>query len=300
VSVLDTDGVTVTIIPATPVSTSTVTEDKVASAVASGEISDFAGGDAINIPDNWREYFSHIYNLEDQITELMSAIRTAKDTNMGIRNHCMLYGPSGCGKTECTLALEKMFGEDVVLKLDATNTTKAGAENLILERDVIPPILILEELEKCNEANLPWLLGVMDDRGEVVKTNARVGTIKRKAPMLVICTVNNLKKFEEYQEGALVNRFNVPIYHPMPTKDLLRKVLVREVAKLPGGKLEWVEPALDFGLNVEKTFQARRIKAIMTNARDGLLDGSYQKARLRMMASIERDAPALKEFGVSY
>lgn len=282
------------------VEVTSIPAEAVATAVASGEISDFAGAGIINIPDNWGEHFSHIYDRHDQIAEIVASIQTAKDTDMKIRNHCMLYGPAGCGKSEVGITLEKMFGEDVVLKLDATNTTKAGAENLILERDIIPPILILEELEKCNEANLPWLLGIMDDRGEVIKTNARIGTVRRKAPMLVICTINNLKKFEEFQEGALVNRFNVPLYFPTPDEDLLRKILLREVAKIPGGRLEWIEPALRFGLDVEKTFHARRLKAIMTNARDSLLDGSYQEARMRMMKRLADDQAVLNEFGVSY
>ena len=65
----------------------------------------------------------------------------------------------------------------------------------------------------------------------------------------------------------------------MPDRALLQKILLREVKKIPGGKEEWVAPALDYALDVEKTYKARRIKAIMTNARDRLLDGSYQAAR---------------------
>lgn len=279
--------------------TATDSPDKPEVKEVSNGTGDFMGASSIIIPDNWRDYFAHIYDRDHQIGEVMSAIRTAKDTDMEVRSHPMLYGPPGCGKSEICLALERMLG-DAVLKLDATSTTKAGAENLILERETIPPILILEELEKCHEANTSWLLGVMDDRAEIVKTNARVGSVRRRAPMLVICTVNNLQKFKDFQEGALNNRFNVPIYHPMPDAGLLRRILMREVKKIPGGKDSWVEPALRFALDVEKTFQARRIKAIIATGRDDLLSGKYQEARISMMKRQEEDKGRLQEFGETW
>lgn len=261
---------------------------------------EFGGADAIVFPDNWRSRFDHIYDRDYQISEVVQSILTAKETDMMVRNHVMMYGPPGCGKSEIGIALENTLGEQAVLKLDATSTTKAGAERLILERKPIPPIIVLEELEKCNEANLPWLLGIMDDRGEIIKTNAISGSKRKKAPCLVICTVNNLSKFEKFQEGALANRFNVPLYFAMPDRELLRKILVREVKKIPGGKESWVDPALEYALNVEKTYQARRIKAIMSNGRDRLLSGDYQKAQVTMQERRKSDEQKLKEFNVAF
>lgn len=242
------------------------------------------------LPDNHGSFFDHIYDREAQIREVLESIRTARETDMGVRNHILLYGPPGCGKTEICLSLWKMLGDLAVKRLDATATTKAGAEKLLLEMDAIPPIVVLEEAEKVNEANLPWLLGILDDRGEIIKTNARVGSVTRSAPCLVIATVNNIGKFRAFHEGALCNRFSVPLYCPMPDRALLRRILEREVVKIPGGDHAWIDPALDFALEVEKTYQARRIKAIMTNGRDRLLDGSYQEERAAMIKAEEGDA----------
>ena len=257
------------------------------------------GADLIRIPDDWQSHFVHIYDRDDQILEVIESVRTAKDTNMDVRNHCLLHGVPGSGKTEIGLALWRLLGEGVVKRLDATATTKAGAENLLLEMEVIPPVIILEELEKVNEANLPWLLGILDDRGEIIKTNARIGSVSRQAKCLVIATVNNLAKFESFQEGALKDRFGIPLYFGVPSRELLRRILMREVHKIPGGKEEWVEPALKYALEIEKTFQARRIKSIMTNARDRLLDGSFQRARSRMAVQRQEDKDTLADFGIS-
>ncbi len=258
----------------------------------------FGGAVAIDIPKNWEAFFANIYDRDDQIREVMESIVTARDTNMEVRNHLLLFGPPGCGKSDTGLAVWRMLGHKAVRRLDATATTKAGAENLLLEMDEIPPVLILEELEKCNEANLPWLLGVLDDRGEIIKTNARIGSVRRTAKCLVIATVNNITRFTAFQEGALCDRFNVPLYFAMPDRDLLKRILLREVKRIPGGKVEWVEPALDYALEVEKTYKARRIKAIMTNAKDRLLDGTYQEGRLRMMNQRAEDQKNLVKYGI--
>jgi MoxR-like ATPase len=259
---------------------------------------DFLGGSAIRIPDDWKSYFEHIYDRDDQILEIIESLKTARDTDMVMRNHIVANGPPGCGKTDTALAIYKMLGKDSVRRLDATSMTKAGAEQFLLDMDVIPPVLIIEELEKANPANLSWLMGIMDERGEIIKTNARQPPIIRHCPMLIIATVNNINKFESFMDGAINDRFNVPLYFSMPDRNLLRRIALREVRKLPDGNEAWVEPALDFALNVEKTYKARRIKAIMTNGRARLLTGEYQESQIRMAKMRASDKEALREFGL--
>jgi MoxR-like ATPase len=180
-----------------------------------------------------------------------------------------------------------MLGEDSVVKLDATSTTKAGAENLLLELDAVPPVLIIEEIEKCNPVNLPWLLGVMDDRAEIVKTNARIGSIRKEARCLVLATVNNLDEFKAIMAGALASRFKNQIYCPRPSRKILAKILLREVKEIAGDPA-WIKPALDWCLKEEKTNDPRRVCAIL-DGREKLLTGEYQADMRAIRQAQEED-----------
>src|SRR5207253_11168735 len=141
-----------------------------------------------------------------------------------VRSHCLLWGRPACGKTEILLAIERMLGREAVVKLDATMTSKAGAENLILELDSVPPILLIEELEKCDPANLPWLLGVLDQRGEIVKTVFR-NAFRKETKCLCLATANSLDLLERVHSGALASRFPNKIPCPRPSRAVLEKIL---------------------------------------------------------------------------
>lgn len=249
-------------------------------------------------PDNIEGYFSHIYNRDVQIKEILDSIALARDTNMRIRNHVLMYGPPGAGKTEIGLAISNIFGDIAVRRLDSTSLTKAGAERLLLEADIIPPIIILEEVEKTNECNLPWLLAVLDTRGELIKTTSRMN-VSRLTKCLVIATANDINKFRSYHDGALADRFGLPLYCNMPDRDLLTKILERELEILPHAKREWIEPAIAYALEVEKTYQIRRIKAIMSIGRDRLLDGSFQREHDILRRTKEQDEKTITEYHLS-
>jgi hypothetical protein len=228
------------------------------------------------LPTEIINYFKHIYDRDSQIRVIHSSLAAAQASGFEQRNHCLLWGKTGCGKTETVLAFEKMVGEHNVIKLDATSTTKAGAENLLLELDVIPPILMIEELEKCNPLNLPWLLGVLDQRGEIIKTNARVGSLRKMAKCLCVATVNNLDELTRMMSGALASRFQHKIYFPRPSRAILEKILVREIGKV-NGKFEWIKPILDYVLDIEQVNDPRRAIALLDGRDKWLGDCEYRK-----------------------
>lgn len=258
---------------------------------------EYTVAEMLKFPDDIHDHFSHIYERDLHIREVLDSIALARDTDMRVRQHILLHGHPGCAKSELALVLPKIFGEHVVKKLDATSLTRAGAEKMLLDATIVPPIIILEEIEKTHESNLPWLLAVLDVRGELIKTTARKD-VSRLTRCLVIATANNIDKLSTYQEGALADRFNNKLYCPLPDRPLLEKILRREVESIPGGNQAWVEPALDYALNVERTYQVRRALAIMALGRDRLLTGEYQREHQALRDRELKDAERITEFNI--
>lgn len=253
---------------------------------------------SVHMPDDIREHMSHIYNLDAQIRIIQDSIRGAIRSGFWKRHHCLLYGQPGCGKTETLLAFEKIIGSTKVVKLDATATTKAGAENLILELKPVPPIIIIEELEKCNPVNLPWLLGILDKRGEIIKTTGRKGYMRKEARCLCLGTVNNVDEFRNIMSGALASRFQHQIYFPRPTYAIMKQILEREIKEIEGGKMEWIEPALRQCIQFEACNDPRRAIAILDGG-DRLLTEEYQKDLLaiRLAKKIDDQGVPIMEDG---
>jgi hypothetical protein len=220
-------------------------------------------------------WFDHIYEREPQIALVQSSIDAFDASNYNNRFNALLWGEPASGKTEILRAFARKLGPKSVLKLDATSMTRAGVEKILLETDRLPPILLWEEIEKAEESMLRWFLGVGDDRGEVIKTTAR-GRFSRDIKMLAIGTVNDIKLFNKLLDGALSSRFCNKIYCPRPSKDVIRKILEREILKV-NGRSEWIQPAIDYCVDVEKTSDPRRVKFVCLAGMDKLLDGSFQK-----------------------
>src|SRR5690606_31257476 len=103
----------------------------------------------------------------------------------------------------------KLLGEEDVsyAKFDATSMTKAGVLENLIENPFVPPVLIIEEIEKCEESALRWLLGVMDSRGEIRRTNYRVGNQAKNVKMIVLASANDLGLLKTMMAGALYSRF---------------------------------------------------------------------------------------------
>ena len=174
------------------------------------------------------------------------------------------------------------------LKFDATSATDAGVRDILLKSTNIPPVLIVEEIEKTDEKSLRWLLGVLDHRAEIRKTNFRIGHQARNVKMICLATVNDMKLFEKVMCGALVSRFPNKIYCARPDRKLMKDILKRELAKV-GGREEWIEPALTFCMDKLKITDPRAITPVCLCGRDKLLDGSYQKAIRATMKPEEKD-----------
>lgn len=234
-----------------------------------------------------RRHFDHIYDREPHIRIVLDAIDSAIASGFQQRHHCLLWGRPACGKTEILLAFERLLGRDMVMKLSAPQTSKAGAEKLLLERDAVPPFLLIEELEKCSPESLRWLLEVLDQRGEITKINAVIGSKRREAKCLCLATSNDLKQLEGVMSGALASRFPHKIYCPRPSRDVQSKILLREVKRF-NGREEWIKPALDYCLDIERTSDPRRFSSIL-DGRDRLLEGSYQRDWIAVDEMMKQD-----------
>lgn len=226
-------------------------------------------------PSQVRDCFGKIYGRDKHIEVLLRAWQATVQSGFRQRFHCLLYGPPASGKTEIAHAFVRLVGEGNVLRLDSTSTSKAGAENVLLKADEIPSAIVIEELEKTEEEALRWLLGLMDQRGEISKTNAVVGNVQRSARSFCVATCNDFEKLGKFLSGALLSRFAHKIHCPRPGRDLLRRIVARDV-EAANGDPAWINPAIDFCMTHEGTDDPRRIIAVCLTGREKLLTGEFQ------------------------
>lgn len=229
--------------------------------------------------------FEGIYGIDVQTKMILTSIIAAKESNGKRKAHSVLFGPAGCGKTTILDRLDELLGKENVLRLDAPCMTKSGLETLLLEMNDIPPVIIIEEIEKSSENNLRTLLGMMDERSEICKTIAS-GSVTKAVDCLIFSTVNDIEKFNKFLDGALSSRFKNKIFFPRPSRKVLEMILERDI-KNHGGKLEWIKPSLDFAeeLNIS---DPRMILSFLING-DRLLDGSFQED-YRNMEKLKQEA----------
>jgi hypothetical protein len=226
-----------------------------------------------SIPGNWDEHFEHLYGLDAQIRRVKNAITAAITSKFRNRFNVVLVGPPGCGKSDIALSMKAALGDDAVWSFDATAITAAGLIKRFDTADILPRIVVFEEVEKASKDALQPLLGILDQRGEVRKTTAR-GDVQRDTRCLTICTVNNYELFQSMQAGALHSRHPNRVFFKRPSRTTLSMILHREVAKVDGD-VEWVKPALDF-CEANGIDDPREVIAHCLCGGDGLLDGSYQ------------------------
>lgn len=223
-------------------------------------------------------HFKHLYGLDAQIDILMSAVQAAIDSKMVNRFHVLLWGEPGCGKTEIVRGLASMLSavNVNVLSLDATTTTEAGIRRRFLEDNAaVPDVITLEELEKVPQQQIRWLLGVLDDRALLMQANYR-STASREVRALIVATANDLKRLDRMLAGALASRFQIKLHCPRPSRELLAKILAREVDKI-GGSRSWVEPTLKFCYDQQGITDPRRIIPVCIAGGRLLMSGKYQE-----------------------
>lgn len=241
---------------------------------AIGDVKDVVGYVDVSIPETWSDNFTHLYGLDDRIMRVRLALEAAIMSNFANRYHVVLTGPPGCGKSDICRSMKRALGEEAVMEFDATATTAAGAIKELAERDILPRVLVVEEIEKADEKALGFLLGLCDQRGEIRKTTARA-TIQRDTKLFVVATVNDMELFRKLQSGALASRFANTVWFSRPTRDQLGMILHREISKVNGDHA-WADATLDFCEEINET-DPRAVTAICLCGREKLLDGSYQK-----------------------
>lgn len=237
----------------------------------------------------WRANFEGIlYGMEDYIEIIYRALETAVKSQWRDRINIALIGPPACGKSHLCKIIASILGQEATVEYDATSTTMAGAQGELGAREEMPRVMIIEEIEKAPESSLPWLLSILDLRGEIKKTTARKN-IDKTVKLIGICTVNSEEKFKALASGALASRFALPLYFERAPRDVLWSILNREVKGIDGGDESWIEPAIDFAeaLNAKDsnvlTVDPRRLIAICLTGREKLLTGDFQRMYLRTM-----------------
>lgn len=226
------------------------------------------------IPEDWDSYFDHIYGLDSHVNRVKRALNAAISSGWRNRFNVVLYGPPGCGKSEIALSLKRALGSQAVMSFDATATTAAGLIKTLNDAEIMPRVIVFEEIEKATPEALQPLLGIADQRGEIVKTTAR-GSVDKAVKALCIATVNNYELFAKLQAGALESRFSNKVHFDKPTREIALRVLRREIAMADGDQ-EWAEAAYDYCASHGIT-DMRAMISICLCGGDGLLDGSFQK-----------------------
>src|SRR5262249_2584881 len=188
------------------------------------------------------------------------------------RFHCALVGPPGCGKSDICRTIRKTLGEDAVWELDATATTAAGIQKELAEAEILPRIIVVEEIEKAPESALQPLLALCDQRGEIRKVTARTHIV-RDTRVLIIATINDYDLFRKLQAGALASRFSNVVWFKRPSREMRALILEREVTKVNGDS-RWITPTLDH-CEEHSINDPRQIISLCLCGQDLWLNGEY-------------------------
>lgn len=235
----------------------------------------------LRLPELTAAAFEGIYERDAHIRLIHDSMETFVSTGGQKASHVLLYGDPASAKTSLFQRFKQLYeqGGDVerVVFVDVHTMTKAGLEDWLLQRaadNSLPEVLVLEELEKQDDRILLPLISVMAS-GCLRKTNARVGRKVQETRVAVWGTCNNEDRLRRSHDGALWSRFTHKLPCRRPSRELLREILLREVAERPDGNPIWADKALEFGWDILKTNDPREIIGLL-DGRDRLLTGAYQ------------------------
>src|SRR5215831_615128 len=243
---------------------------------AVGALDPDVGYAPVHIPPDWRKNFSHLYGLGPQIQLVMDSIKTAIDSDWELRYHALLAGDPACGKSDVAESFARALGWEAVMRFDATCMTAAGAiKELTEERLLKPRIIVIEEIEKAVSESLLFLLGVLDLRAAINKVTANAKT-QAQTKMLAIATANDIRLLESSAAGALDTRSSKEVWFKRPTREVMERILARDIAKVRGGDVRWIKPALDYCEEMKIT-DPRKVGSLCITGGDGWLTGERRE-----------------------
>lgn len=250
----------------------------------------------IILPDDWHPYFdADIYGLDRQIRLAWDAMTSFTRSEYRKRSHVCFHGQPGCGKTTVgerfIEMVEELSPDGAVRRFTASQTSKAGLENILIEANPKPSFIVIEEIDKADEMNMSCLLDVCNTEGSIKKANANIN-VNIPLNALVFCTVNNVPKFKRALSGALASRFAHKIFFPRPSWDVMELIGKRDIREF-GGQMQWVHRAIRM-MKEESTNDPRRLCALLDGGAR-LMDGSFAKDIKEMREALIKESDELRK-----
>ncbi|MDD5703440.1 MAG: AAA family ATPase [Dehalococcoidales bacterium] len=162
--------------------------------------------------------------------------------------HVMLTGPPALAKTLFLWDIEQTWGEQAIW-LVGSATSKAGLWDVVAERE--PRILLIDEMDKMNGADMAALLTLMEG-GRLVRAK-RGRELDIHNPLKVIAASNRLEKLSpELRSRFAVRRLNpysreeflVVVKGVLMRKENLSEELAIDIASQLDGKSQDVRDAI--------------------------------------------------------